>query len=134
MLAVASEHDTAAGTERGPNTLFAFTLDGVRVARLGDLGQSALREEQAAALGTVDLLFVPVGDGPTIGAALAYDIATQLGARWVVPMHYRTARTSFLEPADAFLARFDRVARLDTPGFELGEIGDGPVAVVPAAP
>ena len=39
-LAVASEHDDAAGTERGPNTLFAFTLGGRRVAHLGDLGQS----------------------------------------------------------------------------------------------
>src|SRR4051812_11166694 len=28
VLAVASEHDQAAGTERGPNTLFAFTLGG----------------------------------------------------------------------------------------------------------
>ena len=26
VLAVAAEHDAAAGTERGPNTLFAFTL------------------------------------------------------------------------------------------------------------
>src|SRR5690242_17643257 len=32
VLAVASEHDEAAGTLRGPNTIFAFTLDGVRVA------------------------------------------------------------------------------------------------------
>src|ERR1700740_578127 len=30
VLAVASEHDEAAGTQRGPNTIFAFTLDGVR--------------------------------------------------------------------------------------------------------
>ena len=59
VLAIASEHDAAAGTERGPNTLFAFTLGGRRVAHLGDLGQADLREEQARALGSVDLLFVP---------------------------------------------------------------------------
>ena len=68
VLAVAGEHDDAAGTERGPTTLFAFTLGGRRVAHLGDLGQRTLREEQAQALGRVDLLFVPVGGGPTIGA------------------------------------------------------------------
>jgi L-ascorbate metabolism protein UlaG (beta-lactamase superfamily) len=61
IVAVASEHDSSAGTERGPNTIFAFVLDGVRVAHFGDFGQSALREEQAAAIGEVDLLFVPVG-------------------------------------------------------------------------
>jgi L-ascorbate metabolism protein UlaG (beta-lactamase superfamily) len=32
VVAVASEHDEAAGTQRGPNTIFVFTLDGVRVA------------------------------------------------------------------------------------------------------
>ncbi|MEA2191402.1 MAG: hypothetical protein QOI73_1523 [Solirubrobacteraceae bacterium] len=136
VVAVASEHDTVAGTQRGPNTLFAFELGGVRVAHLGDLGQAALRDEQADALGTTDLLFVPVGDGPTIGAGAAAEIAARLRARWIVPMHYRTARTSFLEPADDFLARFERVARLQTPDFELGDHSgdDGPVVIVPAAP
>jgi L-ascorbate metabolism protein UlaG (beta-lactamase superfamily) len=87
--------------------------------------------EQVAALGGVDLLFVPVGDGPTIGAALAHEIARMVGARWVVPMHYRTHRTNFLEPADAFLERFPSVSR---PGssFTLDEVADG--AVAPAAP
>lgn len=63
VLGIASEHDEAAGTERGPNTIFAFELDGIRVAHFGDFGQSALRPEQAAALGNIDLLFLPVGDG-----------------------------------------------------------------------
>jgi L-ascorbate metabolism protein UlaG (beta-lactamase superfamily) len=136
VLAIASEHDAAAGTERGPNTLFAFTLGDVRVAHLGDLGQAALRDEQAAALGTVDLLFIPVGGGPTIGAEQAADIVARLQPRWVVPMHYRTARTSFLEPAGAFLERHERVARLDAPSFALADLpdGDGPLVVVPAAP
>jgi L-ascorbate metabolism protein UlaG (beta-lactamase superfamily) len=135
VLAVASEHDDAAGTQRGPNTIFAFTLDGVRVAHFGDFGQAALREEQAAALGHVDLLFVPVGAGPTIGAAQAAEIAGRLGARWIVPMHYRTDRIGFLEPPDDFLGRSDHVARLDRTSFELSELPDErPLVVVPAAP
>jgi L-ascorbate metabolism protein UlaG (beta-lactamase superfamily) len=138
VVAVASEHDPVAGTQRGANTLVTFSLGGVRVAHLGDLGQAALRDEQAAALGRVDLLFVPVGDGPTIGAPLAAQIAARLQARWIVPMHYRTARTSFLEPADAFLQQYERVARLEGSSFALDELpggeGDGPLVVVPAAP
>ena len=47
VLAVASEHDAAAGTERGPNTIFVFDLDGVRVCHFGDFGQAELRPEQA---------------------------------------------------------------------------------------
>src|SRR4051794_30031090 len=101
VLAVASEHDRAAGTERGPNTLFAFTLGGRRVAHLGDLGQADLREEQARALGRVDLLFVPVGGGPTIRAQQAPAIAPPPSAPVVVPLHYRPQRIDLPEPVAA---------------------------------
>lgn len=67
VVAIASEHDQAAGTERGPNTIFAFDFDDVRVAHFGDFGQRSLRPEQTEALGVIDLLFIPTGGGPTIG-------------------------------------------------------------------
>ncbi len=136
ILAVASEHDEQAGTERGPNTIFVFTLDGLRVAHFGDFGQSELREEQAAAIGKVDLLVLPVGGGPTIGASGASAIVQRLKPKWVVPMHYRTPKIGFLEDAEEFLSLMDHVERLDGQSFETGELPaqDGPVAVVPAAP
>jgi L-ascorbate metabolism protein UlaG (beta-lactamase superfamily) len=133
VVAVASEHDPAAGTQRGPNTIFRFTLDGLTVCHFGDFGQAALRDEQAEAIGDgVDLLFIPVGAGPTIGAEQAASIARRLGARWVVPMHYRTPRISFLEPADAFLSLMADVRRLDAPSFELSDQPDG--VILPEAP
>jgi L-ascorbate metabolism protein UlaG (beta-lactamase superfamily) len=135
VVAVASEHDEVAGTQRGPNTVFVFTLDELRIAHFGDFGQVALRDEQLDAIGQVDLAFVPVGDGPTIGAEQARALVDRIGARWVVPMHYRTPRIGFLETADAFLELFrDAVVRCDSPAFETGELPEGPVAVVPAAP
>ncbi|HET9164156.1 MAG TPA: MBL fold metallo-hydrolase [Solirubrobacterales bacterium] len=136
VLGIASEHDAAAGTERGPNTIFAFELDGLRVAHFGDFGQSALRPEQAAALGEVDLLILPVGGGPTIGAEQAAAIVREVTPRWVVPMHYRTPRIGFLETEEEFLGLLDRVERCAGPRFETADLpaSDGPVAVVPAAP
>jgi L-ascorbate metabolism protein UlaG (beta-lactamase superfamily) len=135
VLAVASEHDAAAGTERGPNTIFVFEFDGTRVAHFGDFGQRELRPEQAAAIGNVDLLFIPVGAGPTIGDEQAAAIAEQLGAKWIVPMHYRTPKISFLEPADAFLQRMPNVHRVDSPAFDTADLpADSPLAVLPAAP
>ncbi len=89
------------------------------MAHLGDFGQRALRDEQAAALGSIDLLFVPVGGGPTIGAEQAAEVAARLSARIVVPMHYRTERIDFLEPVDAFVEGAARVERLATSSFEV---------------
>jgi L-ascorbate metabolism protein UlaG (beta-lactamase superfamily) len=136
VLAIASEHDPAAGTDRGPNTIFAFEFDGLRLAHFGDFGQRQLRPEQREAIGEIDLLFLPVGGGPTIGAQGAAAIVEELGPRWVVPMHYRTPRIGFLEPADEFLGLIGRVERLEASSFETADLptDDGSVAVVPAAP
>jgi L-ascorbate metabolism protein UlaG (beta-lactamase superfamily) len=136
VVAIASEHDEQAGTARGPNTIFVFELDGLRVCHFGDFGQSGLRPEQEAAIGAVDLLILPVGGGPTIGAEQASLIVERLSPRWVVPMHYRTPRIGFLETADAFLERSAHVQRLEQSSFETGELpaSDGPLVVVPAAP
>ncbi len=136
VIAISSEHDEAAGTERGPNTIFVFELDGLRVCHMGDFGQPALREEQAAAIGEIDLLFVPVGGGPTIGASQATAIVEELSPRWVVPMHYRTPRIGFLETADVFLEGSTHVERLSESTFDTERllVADGPLVVVPAAP
>jgi L-ascorbate metabolism protein UlaG (beta-lactamase superfamily) len=136
VVAIASEHDQAAGTERGPNTIFVFELDGLRVAHFGDFGQRELRPEQAAAIGSLDLLILPVGGGPTIGAAEAASIITTLGPRWVVPMHYRTPRIGFLDTADEFLSSVANVRRLEGSSFDTGDLEPGtePLVLVPAAP
>jgi L-ascorbate metabolism protein UlaG (beta-lactamase superfamily) len=133
VVAVASEHDAEAGTARGPNTIFVFTLDGVRVCHFGDFGQSALRPEQRDAIGAVDLLILPVGGGPTIDAAQAAEITHALDPRWVVPMHYRTPAIDFLEPADAFLGMF---ADVHTAGPEhtIAQDGADATAVLHLAP
>ena len=136
VVAIASEHDEAAGTRRGPNTIFVFGLDGIRIAHFGDFGQRAMRDEQAAAVGQVDLVFLPVGAGPTIGPEQASAIVERLSPRWVVPMHYRTPRISFLQPADPFLELMPHVQRLDETGFDTDSLAgdERPLVVVPAVP
>ena len=125
VVGIASEHDPAAGTERGPNTIFRFTLGGLRVAHFGDFGQPALRPEQHAALGEVDVLLLPVGGGPTIGGAEAATLVHEVDPRLVVPMHYRTPAVNFLEPPDAFLEALGApVERLETSETDLEPLLD----------
>jgi L-ascorbate metabolism protein UlaG (beta-lactamase superfamily) len=137
VVAVASEHDDVAGTARGPNTIFCFTLDGLRCCHLGDFGQPSLREEQRAAIGAVDVLMLPVGGGPTIGGPAAAELARAIGAPLIVPMHYRTPAVNFLEPPDAFLdAVGARVERLGAREVEARDLLDGgePVAALLSPP
>jgi L-ascorbate metabolism protein UlaG (beta-lactamase superfamily) len=135
VTAIASEHDDAAGTKRGPNTIFVFELDGRRVCHFGDFGQQALRPEQRTAIGAVDLLMVPVGGGPTLDAGQAAQVVRELEPSWVVPMHYRTEAIDFLEPADAFVGRFDRVIHAPEPEHALDSWGaNGTTVLHLAAP
>ena len=135
--AIASEHDDAAGTERGPNTIFAFDLDGrsrrplrrLRPARAAArAGRGAAREPSCSSCRSAAGRRSAATQPPTIVEAL--------GPRWVVPMHYRTPRIGFLETEEEFLAGVPHVERLPQSGFDPAELPDvdGSVAVVPAAP
>jgi L-ascorbate metabolism protein UlaG (beta-lactamase superfamily) len=120
VIGVASEHDDVAGTKRGPNTIFCFTLDGLRVCHFGDFGQAELRAAQKQAIGEVDVLILPVGSGPTVGGESAAAIVRALRPRLVVPMHYRTEAVNFLDPPDAFLDALGApVERLNEPELEI---------------
>ena len=111
-----------AGTTRGPNTIFCFTLDGVRISHFGDFGQSALRPEQREAIGEIDVLLLPVGDGPTVGGERAAAVVRALRPRLVVPHHYRTDAVSFLDPPDTFLEALGaRVERVDGPELDVDQ-------------
>lgn len=141
VIGVASEHDSTAGIERGSNTIFCFTLNALRLCHFGDFGQADLRVEQARAIGEVDVLFLPVGGGPTIGGEEAAVIARALRPRLVVPVHYRTDAVNFLDPPESFLAalgaRVERIERNELEAEEfLGTVDEPAVAMlgVPTAP
>jgi L-ascorbate metabolism protein UlaG (beta-lactamase superfamily) len=131
VIGVASEHDDAAGTKRGPNTIFCFTLEELRLCHFGDFGQAELRGEQRTAIGEVDVLILPVGGGPTVGGASAVTIVRALRPRLVVPMHFRTDAVNFLDPPDEFLdalgARVKRVGENELEAEQLLGTADDPV-------
>lgn len=93
VTAVRGFHDDAGGSKRGETLLFLVETEGLRIVHLGDLG-CPLDTEQAEILKNPDVLMVPVGGFYTIDAGQARDTAAQLGARIILPMHYRTAYNS----------------------------------------
>ena len=99
-------HDDKKGAENGLNTVFVFEVGGVRIAHLGDLGH-LLTDEQISAIGSVDVVLVPVGGMGTVDAHTATEVADQIRPRLAtVPMHYRTDVLTIKELAtvDGFLA------------------------------
>ncbi|KGP77000.1 beta-lactamase [Desulfosporosinus sp. Tol-M] len=111
----ATFHDAAQGTKRGKNTLFSFTMDGVRIVHLGDLGH-LLTPDHLANVGNVDIACVPIGGFYTIDAEQAYQVVQQLNPKIVLPMHYKLNKKISLpiEGIDRFLAYFAQIKRVKT--------------------
>ncbi len=104
VTGVSSFHDNEQGAERGINTIFHIMQDGMNLVHLGDLGQSALTEEQLAQIGSVDILFIPVGGLYTIDAKVASNIVSQLEPSIIIPIHYKIEGLKFdLAGVEGFL-------------------------------
>jgi L-ascorbate metabolism protein UlaG (beta-lactamase superfamily) len=119
-------HDDAGGSKRGSNTILCFEIDGVNVCHAGDLGH-VLSDAQAAELGEVDVLLIPVGGFFTIDANTASQVCDQLKPRVIIPMHYKTDKLDFpITSVDEFLRGKDNVTRLDSSEveFKAGELPD----------
>lgn len=104
IVGVQTAHDAEGGRRRGGNVAWIVALEEVSVCHLGDLGDR-LTAQQAEAIGSVDVLLVPVGGHNTINAAQATEIVTQLEPKIVVPMHYSDGQRAEtpLDTVDAFL-------------------------------
>ena len=98
--------DAEATTPASPrlNTAFVVDVDDMRLCHLGELAD-VLTTEQVEAIGSINVLLVPVGGGETIGAKRAVEVVSQLEPQIVIPMHYRLegTRSEKLEPVDRFV-------------------------------
>jgi len=96
-------HDDSRGSKRGENNIFVFTVDGVKLCHLGDLGHT-LPKEVKKEIGQVDALFLPIGGFFTIDPNEATRVMQDLNPRVVIPMHYKTEKCGFpIAKLDDFL-------------------------------
>ncbi len=100
---ISTYHDPSKGSERGDNTIFTFSIDGMKICHLGDLGH-ILSEKELAEIGPVDLLLIPVGGYFTIDPNEATRVAEQIKPKILIPMHFKTKKCGFpIAPVEDFL-------------------------------
>ncbi|MEF8846928.1 MAG: MBL fold metallo-hydrolase [Candidatus Paceibacterota bacterium] len=91
-------------TEEDKTTMFRIEAEGYSIIHLGDFGQEELEQEQMEALGSVDVLLIPIGGGRTIGPSDASKLVTQVEPKAVIPMRYDIPNLNEeLEELDDFL-------------------------------
>ena len=112
-------HDKSEGKERGTNIIFKLTVDLLDVCHLGDLGHT-LTQNEVSSIGNVDILLLPDGGVFTIDAKEATDVAGQIKAKIVIPMHYKTKDLTFsIDDVEGFLQGKTNVKRLNVNEVEI---------------
>lgn len=109
------------GGERGINTIYSITLEGMNLLFLGALGSATLPQAAKQELDNIDILFVPVGGDGVLDHADAYKLAVQLEPSIVIPMHYTPdTLKKFLKEAGESIEPIDKltVKRKDLEGKE----------------
>ena len=86
---------------------------------MGDLGHQ-LSPEQVKAIGSVDLLLIPLGGTYTLEAEGAAKVTTALGSRLIIPMRFKTDKCDLpITEVDGFLEKMTHVKRLEESKIDL---------------
>jgi L-ascorbate metabolism protein UlaG (beta-lactamase superfamily) len=120
------------GRDPDANAMYLFTLGGVRVVHMGDIGNPVSQEYLDALCGNVDVLFALAGAHATIALEDLDAAIDAIGPRVVIPMHYYSPRGVLdIEPVEAFLERHpaDLITWVD--GTELELTPESPPAQAP---
>jgi len=73
------------------NGMYRFTVDGISIGHMGDIG-NPLSEEQMQSFAGVDVLLALAGGHPTIALDDLFTVIQRTQPKIVVPMHFRTLR------------------------------------------
>lgn len=107
----------SAQSYRGDTVMYAWQMAGMRFCHLGALAVG-LTDDESAALGPVDVLFVPIGGGPALDAELAMGVIRRLNPRVILPMQYQTDATDAASP----LAPVETFLDLIPPNWTVGQL------------
>lgn len=120
--------ETNYGGQKGINTIYGVSLEGMNLVFLGALGSSDIPAAAKQELDDIDILFLPIGGEGVLDPAAAEKLAVSLEPKAIIPMHYGTiggkdALKLFLKEAGETVAPIEKltVKKKDLDGKE-GEI------------
>lgn len=76
----------SSATEGSINTIYLVMLEGIQLCFLGALSSGKLGSELIEALGSVDILFIPIVGGDVLNASDAHELSVKIGPHIVIPM------------------------------------------------
>ena len=104
--------------------IYRFSVEGVSILHLGDLGNPLTDGQLDRLRGRVDILLALTGGPPTIELEDLDRAIEEIGPRIVIPMHYQIPRLKLdILPLEAFTSRYpeDAITRVGSAEVELSQ-------------
>lgn len=97
---IASSHGDDTISDPPTNIIIVLEVDGLRIAHMGDIGQTALTDEQLNELGEIDIAFMQFENAYSSMSLVnekAVNLMAQLNPKIIIPTHYGSASIPVFE-------------------------------------
>jgi L-ascorbate metabolism protein UlaG (beta-lactamase superfamily) len=94
------------------NVIIVLEVDGLRIAHMGDIGQTKLTEEQLKELGTIDIAFMQFENsysGMNLTNLKGFNLIEQLNPKIIIPTHFIDKDLPILEEKYGAITEYDNV-------------------------
>lgn len=112
IYTVPSSHVDDTILDEATNYIVVFEVDGIRIAHMGDIGQTVLTDEQLAAIGNIDIAFMQFENSysnMSLKNEKGFNLIEQLNPKIIIPTHYTDAAIPVLTEKYGVISEFDNV-------------------------
>jgi len=110
-----SSHNGDIIKEEDCNVIVVFEVDGLRIAHMGDVGQTVLTEDQLSALGDIDIAFMQFENSYSsmdVENQKGFHLIEQLNPKIIIPTHFTDASMALLEEKYGVITEFDNILEI----------------------
>lgn len=115
IYTVPSAHSGDTISEDGRCVIVVFEVDGLRIAHMGDIGQTFLTDSQLQEIGAIDIAFMQFENSysdMSLGNAKGFTLIEQLNPKVIIPTHYTDAAIPVLEEKYGAITEFDNILEI----------------------
>lgn len=97
------------------NVIMVMEVDGLRIAHMGDIGQTALTDDQLKAIGKIDIAFMQFENSYSsmnLENEKGFKLIEQLNPSIIIPTHYTQAAQPVLEEKYGAITNFDNILEI----------------------
>ncbi len=115
IYTILSSHNGDTIAETNLNVIIVAEVDGLRIAHMGDIGQTALTEEQRKELGEIDIAFMQFENSysnMSLQNGKGFNLMDQLKPKIIIPTHYGNAALPMLEEKYGVITELENILEI----------------------